>query len=255
MVKQRIFNFKTDISGVNIPEKLNNPFEVNTSEIALIAVREFQEFITTAAPNWSYDFQLQKGKMFGVLVVQQENGSHCYIGTVSGNLTRNNDPDQFIPSVFDDTTAEDFINKGMTELTALSNTINQTVDQVKVLALSADRKSKSLNLQQRLFENYRFSNILGAAKNVKQIFEDSARGNPPAAAGDCAAPKLLQYAFEHQLQPIALAEFWWGNPPKNRSRVHKALYPACKDKCRPILEFMLDDQHLFDQVRNGFEVN
>ena len=66
---------------------------------------------------------------------------------------------------------------------------------------------------------------------------------PPSAAGECAAPKLLQYAIEHQLKPIALTEFWWGNSTKEKT--HNVFYPACKNKCRPILEYMLEDTELF----------
>jgi tRNA pseudouridine32 synthase/23S rRNA pseudouridine746 synthase len=80
-----------------------------------------------------------------------------------------------------------------------------------------------------------------------EIFKKSTQGNPPAAAGECAAPKLLQYTFENQLKPIALAEFWWGNHPNNKEKEHKAFYPACKNRCRPILEFMLNDEELYAQ--------
>lgn len=108
-------------------------------------------------------------------------------------------------------------------------------------------------MQQRLFENYKFLNIRGVEKNVLQIFKSSPQGNPPAAAGECAAPKLLQYALNNRLKPIAIAEFWWGNPPKGREREHKAFYPACKNKCRPILEFLLDDMELFEQANTSIE--
>lgn len=62
---------------------------------------------------------------------------------------------------------------------------------------------------------------------------------PPAGAGECAAPKLLQYAYIHGLKPIAMAEFWWGNSPKTEIRHHGYYYPACKGKCEPILQHML----------------
>ena len=111
-----------------------------------------------------------------------------------------------------------------------------------------DRVQKSFALQQRLFENYRILNLLGKEKNVLQIFKSSSQGNPPSAAGECTAPKLLQYAFKHQLKPIALAEFWWGNLLTNKEREHQVFYPACKNKCRPILEYMLNDTQLFNQA-------
>ncbi|MGL4448060.1 MAG: RluA family pseudouridine synthase, partial [Shewanella sp.] len=63
---------------------------------------------------------------------------------------------------------------------------------------------------------------------------------PPAGAGECAAPKLLQYAFKHRLKPLAMAEFWWGAPPKSAIRQHKQFYPACLRKCQPILKHMLE---------------
>jgi tRNA pseudouridine32 synthase/23S rRNA pseudouridine746 synthase len=118
---------------------------------------------------------------------------------------------------------------------------------MKIRTLKEKRKQKSLTLQKQLFENYQFVNVLGTTKNVLQIFENSAHNTPPAGAGECAAPKLLQYAIEHKLRPIAIAEFWWGIPPKSKERKHKNFYPACKNKCRPILEYMLDDTELFNQ--------
>jgi tRNA pseudouridine32 synthase / 23S rRNA pseudouridine746 synthase len=249
MNKQVFFNFKTDISKV-IPEKLNNPFESVIPEIARIATQEFQEFITSTSQNWEYDFSVQKGKMFGVLVVQNEDNSYSYLGTVSGKLSRNTTCDQFIPSVFDDSTDDFFINKGMTELTDISSLIKHTDDPSKISELTDRRKRKSLVLQQLLFEHTKFLNILGIEKNVLEIFMTSSHGNPPSAAGECAAPKLLQYAIKQKLRPIALVEFWWGNSPKNKEREHKSFYPACKHKCRPILEFMLNDMELFNQANS-----
>jgi tRNA pseudouridine32 synthase/23S rRNA pseudouridine746 synthase len=205
--------------------------------------------------NWKYDFQTQKGKMFGVLGVQLKEGSYGFIATISGKLSRNGSYPKFIPSIFDDSSDDFFINKGMTELTEIGNQIKNTNDTSEIVELKEKRKLKSIAIQQQLFENYQFLNQLGEKKNVLQVFERSSHGNPPSAAGECAAPKLLQFAFGHGLSPIAIAEFWWGNSPKNKglalpSRKHKGYYPACKDKCRPILEYMLNDTQLFNQV-NG----
>lgn len=245
MDNQLIFKFKTDLTLENIPEKLNNPFEVSIPEIAKIAAIEFQEFISQASKKWTYDFSHRQGKMFGVLVVKSKNGSLGYLGTVSGKISREDICDQFIPSVFDDATDNFFINKGMTELSAMINRIKETDIPEEKTALKAKSKQKSIALQQRLFENYHFSNTAGQKLGLLDIFKQSSHGKPPAASGECAAPKLLQYAIENELKPIALAEFWWGNPISSRDRQHKAYYPACKSRCRPILEFMLEDSELF----------
>jgi tRNA pseudouridine32 synthase/23S rRNA pseudouridine746 synthase len=97
--------------------------------------------------------------------------------------------------------------------------------------LKEDRKAKSSQLQQKLFSEYSFYNQYQEKKSLAEIFNN----NPPAGAGECAAPKLLHYAFQHQLKPICMAEFWWGQSPNSEVRQHKQFYPSCKSKCEPIL--------------------
>ncbi len=102
-----------------------------------------------------------------------------------------------------------------------------------------ERKSRSGQLQQRLFDQYHFLNAEGNTKSVLDIFEDHIHMLPPAGAGECAAPKLLQYAYQHQLTPICMAEFWWGASPSSEVRKHQQFYPSCRGKCEPILGHML----------------
>lgn len=109
----------------------------------------------------------------------------------------------------------------------------------QIETMKAERKNRSAALQQKLFEQFRMLNALGETKNLCDIFEHTIQKVPPAGAGECAAPKLLQYAYLHQLKPIAMAEFWWGNSPKTEIRHHGYYYPACKGKCEPILGHML----------------
>lgn len=106
-------------------------------------------------------------------------------------------------------------------------------------ALKEQRKLLSNSLQQQIFQEYAFLNAKGYAKNLLDIF-DSLNVDPPAGAGECAAPKMLQYAFKHQLTPIAMAEFWWGSSPKSEIRKHGQFYPSCRGKCEPILGHMLE---------------
>jgi tRNA pseudouridine32 synthase/23S rRNA pseudouridine746 synthase len=106
--------------------------------------------------------------------------------------------------------------------------------------LKLERSKKSAALQQEIFENYTFLNQAGNKKSLLEIFKNTIYLFPPAAAGECAAPKLLQYAFLNQLKPICMAEFWWGTSPNSEVRLHKQFYSACKSKCEPILKHMLD---------------
>lgn len=114
-----------------------------------------------------------------------------------------------------------------------------TVDQLtrKIEHLKKERRTKSNELQQQLFESYHFLNQTGETKSLIDIFKDLP--SLPSAAGECAAPKLLQYAFKHELKPIAMAEFWWGSSPQSEIRKHAYYYPSCQGKCKPILGHML----------------
>lgn len=109
----------------------------------------------------------------------------------------------------------------------------------RIDTLKAERKRRSAALQHRLFEQFRMLNARGEVKDLCHIFEQTVQKVPPAGAGECAAPKLLQYAYLHRLKPVAMAEFWWGNSPKTEIRHHGYYYPACKGKCEPILGHML----------------
>jgi tRNA pseudouridine32 synthase/23S rRNA pseudouridine746 synthase len=240
------FTFASDLTGISIPIKLNNPFGPDIPEIANIAATEFQGFIVMESEKWGYDFLSKKGKMFGVLVVQNEDLSFGYLGTVSGKLPNKATCERLVPSVFDNSADDFFMDRGMTKLTVIGAQIKDETEPSKITILKEIRKQKSTALQQRLFENYNFSNLSGTTKNLIEIFSQSAHGNPPSAAGECAAPKLLQHAFKTGLKPIALTEFWWGGSIKTDDRLHKSFYPACKNKCRPILEYMLEDATLYN---------
>lgn len=105
--------------------------------------------------------------------------------------------------------------------------------------LREKRAAMSADIQSRIFQSYTFLNVANQQKSLLDIFKDTPFKTPPAGAGECAAPKLLQYAFLNQLKPIAIAEFWWGMSPDSEVKVHQEYYPACRGKCEPILSHML----------------
>ncbi|WP_299122994.1 RluA family pseudouridine synthase [uncultured Tenacibaculum sp.] len=110
--------------------------------------------------------------------------------------------------------------------------------QQKVNQLKKQRKKLSAWVQTEIFKHYQFLNQEKETQNLLDVFKNS-KQNIPAGAGDCCAPKLLQYAFKHGLTPICMAEFWWGKPLATSVRKHKNFYPACTGKCKPILTHML----------------
>jgi tRNA pseudouridine32 synthase/23S rRNA pseudouridine746 synthase len=109
-----------------------------------------------------------------------------------------------------------------------------------IVQLKEERATKSSSLQKEIFERYTFLNQAQKTKSLLAIFSQTVFQIPPAGAGECAAPKLLQYAFLKHLQPICMAEFWWGKSPSSEVRLHGQYYPACRGKCEPILAHMLE---------------
>ncbi len=109
----------------------------------------------------------------------------------------------------------------------------------QIVSLKAERTAISSNVQSQLFEHFNVLNAMGESKSIAQIFRDYNNATPPAGAGDCAAPKLLQYAFSHNLRPLAMGEFWLGASPQSELRRNNEFYPSCMSKCFPILNFML----------------
>ena len=126
----------------------------------------------------------------------------------------------------------------------------------EIAQLKEQRKAKSIALQQYLFEQYQFLNSKKEIKNLYQLFGETATQSIPSGSGECAAPKLLQYAFLHNLKPIAMSEFWWGKSPKKEIRKHQHFYPACRGRCKPILTHMLsgiemDDNPMLENPATG----
>ena len=105
--------------------------------------------------------------------------------------------------------------------------------------LREERRRRSVALQKWLFDQFVMLNARGERRTLSEIFATTPQQLPPAGAGECAAPKLLQYAFASGLRPVAMAEFWYGQSPVGEVRHHAHFYPACHGKCRPILGFML----------------
>ncbi len=126
-------------------------------------------------------------------------------------------------------------HKAITDgLAGALKTFEEEIDSLK-----AERARRSVELQIWLFGRFRMLNARGEERDLCEIFAATPQRVPPAGAGECAAPKLLQYAYLNGLTPIAMAEFWQGRSPRGEVRRDGEFYPSCRGKCLPILTFML----------------
>ncbi len=110
---------------------------------------------------------------------------------------------------------------------------------VQLEELKAQRRQLSDHLQTWIFRQFKMLNALGETADLIEIFKSAVPPIPPAGAGECALPKMLQYAFLHHLRPLCFGEFWWGKSPSHEVRHHLQFYPSCTGKCKPILAHML----------------
>lgn len=134
------------------------------------------------------------------------------------------------------------------ELKRLRNRIDSEIESCKkqlnihedeIAQLKNQRKFMSEALQERIFTLFSVEDARGNHSTLTDIFASTEGKLPPSGSGECCAPKLLHYAYTHHLQPLCMAEFWWGQSPSGEVRHHGHFYPACRSKCKPILEFMM----------------
>jgi tRNA pseudouridine32 synthase/23S rRNA pseudouridine746 synthase len=318
------------------PERFTFPFHYTPHPLARLAVIDLQHHLETQT-DWHHDFGHgqdaglgAKGKMFGVMVVENGAGELAYIAAFSGKLADSNHLPGFVPPVYDVLLAEGFYKRGEKKvnavnaridalkadpvLTGAKNNLARTQEQAKqeikqekadqkaakrardfrrhegreqvseadftaleeelarqsvgrhfalkdlvkawdkrletatatlqdltdeIARLKDLRRTMSNDLQHRIFAEYRFLDADGNTRDLTDIFKDTIFKIPPAGAGECAAPKLLQFAYRHGLKPVVMAEFWWGQSPRSEIRKHGNFYPACRGKCEPILGHML----------------
>lgn len=244
--------FSESIRILELPDRFFISQSTEPHPLCIIAAEDLQLHLQSQK-DWIHNFGLSPatdegtviGKMFGVLVVKTNENEIGYLAAFSGKLAGGNHHPKFVPPVFDSLTDQSFLNNGMQELTRINEQIKKMETsesnhvEEEIARLKALRKNKSIALQNQLFDSYHFLNRKGEGKSLNAIFKNALRKKPPSGAGECAAPKLLQYAFQHQMKPLTLAEFWWGQSPKSEFWKHKHFYSPCKEKCEPILAHML----------------
>ena len=227
------------------PERFTWPFCYEPHPLCLLACDEVKAEIEKIAPS--------EGKMFGVLVAEDSNDGLGFLAAYSGLLCGRNDWEYFVPPVFDAQQPDGYFKQKEREISVLNQ--HPSADNQHL------NRQMSQDLQLWLFRQYRMLNANGDTRDLVEIWRDYHQNPkiqkrfplPPGGTGDCCAPKLLQYAYQHQLKPVCMAEFWWGPSPASEIRHHGEFYPACRGKCKPVLTWMLQGLDVDpDPEQSGF---
>lgn len=205
-----------------IHRKFTYPFRYRPSpEVKAAAKALIRRIDTDPELREAFD----EGKMMGTLIVSDASGATFPLYAFSGIAAGRSIIDGFAPPIFDLTDGNGYFRRREAEI-------------VRMRQDGEDTSAASKELQEWIFRNYIVMNGLGEEKSVLGIFAE--RGlTPPGGTGDCAAPKLLNYAFRHGLRPLAMGEFWYGRSPAAEVREHGRFYPSCTGKCGPLLSWML----------------
>lgn len=244
---------------------MNYPFCYEPDSLSMLAVEGVKSYILSH-PEWLP--LLQEGKMFGVLVVEKKHEDVKdgkvrkavelgFLAAYSGQVDILEGEDYFVPPVFDYLQPDGYFKNEENEISRINQNIcilengiysDNTVYNEHIVnrgiypdidSLKLERKSRSQALQRWLFSHFVMLNANGEKRNLLDIFSETPLKFPPSGAGECCAPKLLQYAYLHGLRPVRIAEFWWGDSPRKEIRHHLHFYPACRGRCLPILTFMM----------------
>jgi len=217
--------------GSILPPRFTYPFLYTPHPLSIQAAEDLKAYLRTK-DEWKEE--IGRGKMFGVLVVKAVNHSTLTaLWAFSGLLDGSNSHPGFVPPVFDLQKNDEYFQQEDAIISRMPD--------------GEEKSQRSRALQMWLFRQFNFLNAHGQTMNLCDIFDHETCRIPPSGAGECCAPKLLQFAYQHHLQPICMAEFWLGESPKGEIRYDGEYYPACQAKCKPILRHMLQglevDEH------------
>jgi tRNA pseudouridine32 synthase/23S rRNA pseudouridine746 synthase len=185
-------------------------------------------------PVFSTDvlFSESRGHMFGVLECKGPDGNTIVLKAFSGQYNGRWLVDGWVPPIIDVDDFDRLVGPADREIKQLDRQIAETNDR----ELIRKRKWLSQELMKQLHACYQLTNFRGETRPLTTVFPTP---GIPTGTGDCCAPKLLNYAAKNGLRPVGLSEFYWGRENRSGTRQHKQFYPACAEKCRPILGFML----------------
>ena len=114
------FTHKT--AQIPLPELFTWPFHYTPHPLARLAAEEVMDYVASIS-DWQEE--LSRGKMFGVLVVQNENKELGFLAAFSGNLAGKNHHDYFVPPVYDMLQPGDFFRQEEANISAINHRISE----------------------------------------------------------------------------------------------------------------------------------
>ena len=155
-------SFQTSIAGIELPRLFTYPFHYTPHPLCVMAAGEVQAYINKQT-RWKEE--LDKGKMFGVLIVRTSSGQTGYLAAFSGNLCGSNSHSFFVPPVYDLLKPDGFFKIEEEQISAINHQIGQLQNCDRYLELKQKMERETVSSQQALSEARK---VLKAAKEKRE---------------------------------------------------------------------------------------
>lgn len=131
------------LSGIDIPERMNNPLDYQPHPLCIAVCKELQTYLSERE-DWREE--IDKGKMFGVLIVENAQPASGapeigYLAAYSGQIGGRSDWDDFVPAVFDYLQPDGYFKTHEAEISGINQSIR------KLAANTHMKEAKGLILQ------------------------------------------------------------------------------------------------------------
>lgn len=147
------------LSGIDFPERMNNPLDYQPHPLCIAVCKELQTYLSERE-DWREE--IDKGKMFGVLIVENAQPASGapkigYLAAYSGQIGGRSDWDDFVPAVFDYLQPDGYFKTHEAEISGINQSIrkleaNTHMKEAKglILQLQEDRKHTIAAYQEKI---------------------------------------------------------------------------------------------------------
>ena len=129
MTEQEIIKTIHISTGIDIPERMNNPLDYEPHPLCIAACKELQAYL---AERKDWREEIDKGKMFGVLIVEKNDKEIGYLAAYSGQIGGRSDWKGFVPAVFDYLQPDGYFKTHEAKITELNQRIAHLINNPEI---------------------------------------------------------------------------------------------------------------------------
>ena len=129
MTEQEIIKTIHISTGIDIPERMNNPLAYEPHPLCIAACKELQAYL---AERKDWREEIDKGKMFGVLIVEKNDKEIGYLAAYSGQIGGRSDWKGFVPAVFDYLQPDGYFKTHEAKITELNQRIAHLINNPEI---------------------------------------------------------------------------------------------------------------------------